>query len=121
MTYAENFAVLSSYLIDNFHKTISDPLDCVVTRIDRLRRTTITQGVRRNNTIAFVGKVVDLMAPVVGRRGEAVNEQNVRVVLDFRMLVVCCVVEARKGHESEDRVWQQFRGHGGRGSIARVV
>ena len=102
MTYTENSAVFSSHLIDNFYKTIANPLDCVVMRIERLGRTAITQCVRRNDTIAFVGEVVNLVAPVVGRRGKAVNEQDIRFVFDFRVLIMRCVVKAGKGHESED-------------------
>ncbi len=94
VTDAENLGFFSSYLVNNFDQTVGDCLERIVMGIERLGRAAIAQGIRRNDTIAFVGEVVDLMAPVVGRRRKAVHEQDVRFIFHFGMLVMCSVVEA---------------------------
>lgn len=88
MPHAEDLQALTGSLINDFNQTVINGLESVSRWIQRLRGTSVAEGAGVYDAVEFVGEVANLMTPVVGGGGEAVEAEYVWLMVIARTLVV---------------------------------
>lgn len=99
MPHAEDLQALTGSLINDFNQTVINGLESVSRWIQRLRGTSVAEGAGVDDAVAFVGEAANLMTPVVGGGGEAVEAEYVWLIVIARTLVVGGTIEAGEGHQ----------------------